>query len=81
MEEHPPEIELLKDVETGIFCKDGDANEFAEAIVYLLKNEEDRQRMSVNCRKIIEEKYNLENRGLRISDAIRYVAKTKTRMK
>lgn len=61
MKEHPPEIELVKNGETGIFCKDGDANEFAEAICHLLTNDEERQRMSDNCRKLVEGKYNLTN--------------------
>jgi len=72
MEEHPPEIELIKNGETGIFCKDGDANEFAAAIVRLLKNDEERQRMSENCRKLIEKKYNVQNMASGILDALKY---------
>ncbi|MFC1896151.1 glycosyltransferase family 4 protein [Thermodesulfobacteriota bacterium] len=72
MEEHPPEIELVKNGETGIFCKDGDVDEFSEAILRLLTNGKGHQRMSINCRKLIEEKYNVENMAKGIMDALKY---------
>ncbi|MFC1508435.1 glycosyltransferase family 4 protein [Candidatus Omnitrophota bacterium] len=80
MKEHPPEIELVENGETGIFCKDGDANEFAKAILCLLTNEDERQRMSANCRKLIERKYNVENMAKGILDAITHAAKINEEM-
>jgi len=72
MEGHPPEIELVKNGYNGILCKDGDVNEFAEAIFRLLSNQKEHQRMSKNCRKVIIEKYNVENMAKGIIDALTY---------
>jgi len=74
MKSHGPEIELVTNGETGIFCKDGDAREFADAICRLLTNEEERRRMSANCRKIIDNQYNIQTMAAGFLKAVRYAA-------
>lgn len=49
--------DFLKDGETGLFCKPGDADDIADKIIKLLKNDELRNRLADNGRKLVEEKY------------------------
>lgn len=69
MAEHPPEVELIKHGQTGLFVKDGDANEFAKAIIGLLVNKKERQRMADNCSRLIRDKYNVESMTAKFSQA------------
>lgn len=57
---HGPELDLVKDGLTGIVCKDSDAIECAHAISGLLLNEDERNRISINCRRVIAEAYNVD---------------------
>lgn len=49
--------DFLKDGETGLFCKPGDHDDIADKIVKLLKNDELRNRLADNGRKLVEERY------------------------
>jgi glycosyltransferase involved in cell wall biosynthesis len=49
--------DFLKDGETGLFTKVDDAEDLAEKIILLLTDENLRQRLAQNGRKLVEEKY------------------------
>jgi glycosyltransferase involved in cell wall biosynthesis len=53
--------EIIKNHETGILIPPGDAIRLAEAIDYLLENEDVRLKMAREGRKLVEEQYSLEN--------------------
>ncbi len=72
MVSHGPEIELLVNGVTGLFCRDGDVSAFAQAICTLLTNESKRKKMSENALRIIQQKYNVNNMAKGITDAVRY---------
>lgn len=74
MDNHPPEIELVKQGETGIICRDSDAIEFAHAILGLLSNHEERHRFSVNCRRVITETYNVDTMAQGFLQAIHWIS-------
>ncbi len=72
-----PEIELVTNGVTGILCPEGDVSGFAQAICRLLTNKEEREQMSTNALRIIQEKHNVNNMAKGIVDAVRYAARTK----
>ena len=49
--------DFLKDGETGLFCKPGDPDDVADKIITLLKNDELRNRLIDNGRRLVQEKY------------------------
>src|SRR3989344_2821524 len=49
--------DFLKDGETGLFCKVGDPEDIAEKINRILSDDELRNRLMLNGRKLMEEKY------------------------
>ena len=49
--------DFLKDGETGLFCKPGDSDDIADKIIKLLKNDELRNRLADNSRRLVQEKY------------------------
>ncbi len=49
--------DFLKDGETGLFCKPGDADDIADKMIKLLKNDELRNRLADNGRRLIQEKH------------------------
>ncbi|MCH7812852.1 MAG: glycosyltransferase family 4 protein [Planctomycetes bacterium] len=81
MAEHPPEVELVTEGVTGMFCRDGDPEDFARAIIEILSDDELRARMSANAVRLIEEKYNVQRMASGILDAIRYCAERRGRRK
>ena len=70
--DHPPEIELVVEGVTGMYCRDGDPEHFAQAICRLLTNDEERKRLGTNALGVIEEKYNMQRMARGLLDAIRY---------
>lgn len=58
---HGPEIELVKDGENGLFFEKGDSGHLADQVMKLLLNEEKRLLMSLNAKRIIRDKYNVNN--------------------
>ncbi len=50
-------LDFLKDGETGLFCKVTDPKDLAEKIVKILKNEQLREKITKNARKLVAEKY------------------------
>jgi glycosyltransferase involved in cell wall biosynthesis len=59
MHSHGPEIELVREGENGIFFRDGDCDHLAEQLFKLLANEDKRRQMSLNAKRVIESKYNV----------------------
>ncbi|MEM3628230.1 MAG: glycosyltransferase family 4 protein [Candidatus Bathyarchaeia archaeon] len=53
--------EIIKNHETGILIPPGNSIQLAEAIDYLLKNEDVRLKMARDGRKLVKEQYSLEN--------------------
>lgn len=53
--------DFLKDGETGLFCKVDDPKDLAEKIKILFENNELRERLIKNAKKIVEEKYDWNN--------------------
>lgn len=53
--------DFLKNGETGLFCRPGDSKDIAEKIIRLLEDNELRDRLADNGRKLVEEKYSWEN--------------------
>lgn len=53
--------EIIKNHETGMLFPPGDAIRLAEAIDYLLENEDVRLKMACEGRKLVKEQYSLEN--------------------
>jgi len=49
--------DFLKDGETGLFCKPGDSDDIADKMIKLLKNDELRNRLIDNGRRLVQEKY------------------------
>lgn len=49
--------DFLKDGETGLFCKVGDPTDIADKIVVIFSDDELKNRLVVNARKLVEEKY------------------------
>lgn len=72
MVSHGPEIELLTDGVTGIMCRDGDVSSFARAICRLLRNDDEREKMSENALKVIHEKHNIDNMAAGVLAAVRF---------
>ena len=52
--------DFLKDKQTGLFCKPGDPDDIADKIIMLLENDELRNRLAGNGRRLVEEKYDWE---------------------
>lgn len=50
--------DFLKDGETGLFCNPKDPESVADKIVMLIENDELRNKLAENGRKLVEEKYN-----------------------
>ncbi|MDO8669708.1 MAG: glycosyltransferase family 4 protein [Candidatus Buchananbacteria bacterium] len=49
--------DFLKDGETGLFCKVADPKDLAEKIVRILKDEQLREKITINARALIVQKY------------------------
>ena len=49
--------DFLKDSETGLFCKVSDPKDLAEKIVRILKDEQLREKIVINARALIVQKY------------------------
>lgn len=49
--------DFLKDGETGLFCKVGDPTDIADKIIVIFSDDELKNRLVVNARKLVEEKY------------------------
>ena len=49
--------DFLKDGETGLFCRVGDPEDIAEKIKMILSDESLKSRLTLNGRKLVEEKY------------------------
>lgn len=50
-------VDFLEDKKTGLFCKAGDPQDIAEKIDLLLRDQNLRESIIANARKVIEEKY------------------------
>ncbi len=72
MRTHNPEAEILVDGVTGIYCKDGDEESFADAICCLLTDEHLYERLSKNAFEVIEKKHNMANMAAGFFDAVSY---------
>lgn len=53
---------------TGLLAAPGDAAELRRAILDLLRNDESREKMAINCRQIATQEYSLEIQALRYLD-------------
>ncbi len=71
---HPPEVVLIVDHVTGLFCRDGDVDDFARVIENLLTDDDLRETMSRNARKVIEEKFNVDKMADGMRQAILFAA-------
>lgn len=71
---HGPEAELMEAGQTGLFCRDDDPEDLARALLKLVHDPQLRQRMGRNCRKIIQEQYNIINMAQGAADAVKYAA-------
>jgi glycosyltransferase involved in cell wall biosynthesis len=69
---HGPEIELVTDGVTGLFCRDEDVDDFAQKIQLILSDEKLYDRLSKAAYQVIKEKYNVDNMAKGIIDAARY---------
>jgi len=69
---HGPEIEIVENEKTGLFCPDEDANAFALAIIRLNRDIALRQSLSDNLKRTIDLKFNVNNMAQGFIDAIRY---------
>ena len=49
---------IVKEVECGVLVNPTDIDEIAEAIIYLIKHQEEAKKMGENGRRAVEEKYN-----------------------
>lgn len=49
--------DFLKDGETGLFCKVGDPTDIADKIVAIFSDDELKNKLIINARKLVEEKY------------------------
>ncbi len=67
---HPPEASLVIDQETGLVYKDNDVNDLVNKMCLISSDEHLRNKLAVNAKKIIEEKYNVNNMAGGISSAI-----------
>jgi glycosyltransferase involved in cell wall biosynthesis len=72
---HPPEIELVKEGENGMFFENGDSNHLADQIIKLLLDEENRLKMSCNAKMLIDVKYNVNSMAEGLLQAIRHASK------
>ncbi|MCP4245466.1 MAG: glycosyltransferase family 4 protein [bacterium] len=79
MDDHPPEVELVVEGETGLYCRDEDPEDFTRAILRLLTDGAERQRMSTAVRLVIEKKYNVEMMAGGLLEAIQYCAQRRGR--
>ncbi|MEX2033093.1 MAG: glycosyltransferase family 4 protein [Candidatus Colwellbacteria bacterium] len=52
--------DFLKDGETGLFCKPGNSEDIAEKIIKLMEDDDLRNSLAKNSRKLVEEKYDWE---------------------
>jgi glycosyltransferase involved in cell wall biosynthesis len=69
---HGPEAELIVEGVNGMYCKDEDIDDFADAICRLLGDDALHARMSGNALDLIETKYNVYNMAEGIVQAVRY---------
>lgn len=53
--------DFLEDGETGLFCRPGDSNDIADKIIKLLKNDELRNRLVDNGRRLVQNKYSWDS--------------------
>jgi glycosyltransferase involved in cell wall biosynthesis len=70
---HGPEAELVQDGETGLYCRDDHARDFATAICRLLQDDELHERMSRRGQALIRERHNIEKMAEGLLSAVRYV--------
>lgn len=50
-------VDFLEDGRTGLFCKAGDAEDIGEKIITLLSDDELRQKIIINSKELIQQKY------------------------
>jgi len=60
--------DFLKDNETGIACKPGDAQDIADKIELLAQDKELRQRIAENGKNLVLEKYNWNNIAIKLDN-------------
>jgi len=69
-ETHPPEANLVIDGKTGLYFKDNNVNDLVIKMYLLSSDENLRQQLAVNAKKIIDRKYNVNKMAEGISSAI-----------
>jgi glycosyltransferase involved in cell wall biosynthesis len=79
LENHGPEISSLVPEGNGLLFRDGNVDHMAEQLLRILGDDELYQRMSINARRTIEQKFNLRNMIDGFESAIRYAAATPRR--
>jgi glycosyltransferase involved in cell wall biosynthesis len=72
MRSHGPEIELVREGENGLFFENGDSTHLADQLMKLLSNEEERLEMSMNAKKMIQTKFNVNTMAEGLARAIQY---------
>lgn len=70
MSAHGPEIEALKPGINGYFCKNADAEDFADKIGDLLTDESKRTRLATEAKETVESLYNLDTMARGLLDSI-----------
>lgn len=53
--------DFLKNGETGLFCDPKNPKDIADKIIEIIEDKELRQKLIINARKLVEEKYNWDN--------------------
>jgi len=71
---HLPEQEIVEEGKTGLWCPEGDTDAFAAAILRLVHDSAYRDTLSVNIKRIINDKYNTARMARGFIDAVRYCA-------
>lgn len=72
MSTHGPEIGLVVDGKSGLYCRDENIGEFKEAICKLLTDDVLQQELAKNAYRVIEEKYNIDNMTVGFFNAVTY---------
>jgi glycosyltransferase involved in cell wall biosynthesis len=69
---HGPEQEIVEEGKTGLWCPDEDVDAFASAILRLVRDPVYRDSLSINIRRVIDEKYTVARMAQGFVDAVQY---------
>ena len=74
---HLPEQEIVKHEETGLWCPDSDVEAFAKALSRFIYDDGFRNKVSINLKQEIDEKYNTRKMAQGFVDAVQYCLASK----